>query len=585
MLSFFPPPYPDELLYSVIGRYHLRSGNSSPKWTFIDLFGTNSMILIPALPSHLKAFSHKTFGSTRIKVEDWIKNHTLFPFFAPFMPTVRANQLKEMMKGPNGSGIHAFVGLSAGGVVSKEFLVFCPVCYEEDIKRFGEPYWHRSHQAPGVFVCNIHNCMLHKITEPVEDRHGIVTLPIANELFESEKYLPAITSERTISKLVSLSLDIANALKANEIRSLYSSKELLLPRLAEKGYVTYTNRIRQAQLQEQFNTFYGEEFLELLESGISQDSSWLNFATRKERRVINPVRYLLLIRFLYGSWNEFIQVYGAKYSPFGDVPWPCLNRAAEHFGRDVVQTLQISRCSDTGKPVGIFSCECGHIYSRRGPDQSIEDRMKIGKVRSYGSIWINKANQCIDKGLSFRQTAKMLGVDVGTVIKYTQSANDAPQNRCYEDPMAKVVKERPIKRRRPRKAANSRVNWTQRDEELSKLVVTKCREMLEISEQKPTRVRFTTIAKKIGKLSLLGNRKGKLPKTMAEINRHIETVEQFQIRRIKWAALKNKGRSPLKKWELIKAAGLRPNYSEALEHEIEKNISQSNYLYVDNEVV
>ena len=26
MLGYFPTPYPDELLYSVVGRYHIRSG-------------------------------------------------------------------------------------------------------------------------------------------------------------------------------------------------------------------------------------------------------------------------------------------------------------------------------------------------------------------------------------------------------------------------------------------------------------------------------------------------------------------------------------------------------------------------------
>jgi hypothetical protein len=30
MLSFFPTPYPDEILYSVFARYHARSGNIKP---------------------------------------------------------------------------------------------------------------------------------------------------------------------------------------------------------------------------------------------------------------------------------------------------------------------------------------------------------------------------------------------------------------------------------------------------------------------------------------------------------------------------------------------------------------------------
>lgn len=38
MISFFPTPYEDELLYSILARYHLRSGNISYVDTNKDLF-------------------------------------------------------------------------------------------------------------------------------------------------------------------------------------------------------------------------------------------------------------------------------------------------------------------------------------------------------------------------------------------------------------------------------------------------------------------------------------------------------------------------------------------------------------------
>ena len=41
MISFFPTPYPDELWYSVICRYHIRSGNPSVKYSIRELYGTN----------------------------------------------------------------------------------------------------------------------------------------------------------------------------------------------------------------------------------------------------------------------------------------------------------------------------------------------------------------------------------------------------------------------------------------------------------------------------------------------------------------------------------------------------------------
>ena len=39
MLQYFPTPYPDELWYSVLCRYHVRSGNAGSATTFRELFG------------------------------------------------------------------------------------------------------------------------------------------------------------------------------------------------------------------------------------------------------------------------------------------------------------------------------------------------------------------------------------------------------------------------------------------------------------------------------------------------------------------------------------------------------------------
>ena len=43
MLQYFPTPYPDELWYSVLGRYHVRSGNPNSATTLRELFGVESV--------------------------------------------------------------------------------------------------------------------------------------------------------------------------------------------------------------------------------------------------------------------------------------------------------------------------------------------------------------------------------------------------------------------------------------------------------------------------------------------------------------------------------------------------------------
>ena len=37
---------------------------------------------------------------------------------------------------------------------------YCPICYQEDLQLYGEPYWHRSHQLPDMQICTKHRCWL-----------------------------------------------------------------------------------------------------------------------------------------------------------------------------------------------------------------------------------------------------------------------------------------------------------------------------------------------------------------------------------------------------------------------------------------
>ena len=49
MISFFPAPYQDEILYSILARYHLRSGNTSYFTTNEDLYNYEAVIRVVAL--------------------------------------------------------------------------------------------------------------------------------------------------------------------------------------------------------------------------------------------------------------------------------------------------------------------------------------------------------------------------------------------------------------------------------------------------------------------------------------------------------------------------------------------------------
>lgn len=565
-----PNPYPDELLYSVITRYHLRSNNSSPKWTLREVFGTENVIPTVDLPSHLEELSRRNILQ-EISSDQWIEKHTFYPFYTPFLPEVRSQRLRQLMKSSDGSGIHALVGITASTIERSNELRFCFSCYEDDIRTFGEPYWHRIHQLPGVWVCPTHRMILYRITHPIYDRHGLTVLPISKGMFHSAPIAVGI-SDKILCRLFDIACDMQLLIQTDEVPVLYDSKFTLLPRLSELGYVTAGARIRQQKLKEQFTGYYGQELLKILNSPLNEsDWTWLTFVTRSARWAIHPLRQMLFIRFLYGSFNEFLSYTGSTYAPFGRSPWPCLNKAAEHYKELTIEEYQITRCTDTGRPVGTFSCKCGFVYSRRGPDQSKENSFHRGRIKSFGSIWSEKLQECLAQGLSYRQSAEILGVDTNTVIKY---AKGAPINQQTKSSMPQQrLKSLPSPRT---KGSNKpRVDWEKRDLELSWRVEETCKMILSDDSTKPLRISVAAIGKRIGKLSWLEKNKRKLPITMGLMDKYLESFTQFQVRRVRWAAGQLVGEWPLKRWKLEKKAGLKLGYSIEVHEELERSIGNS----------
>ena len=64
-MIFFPTIYEDELLYSVISRYHVKSGNTSCRQTLEDVFNEKNIVLGIYLPSNINIM-----GYTKIPTEN-----------------------------------------------------------------------------------------------------------------------------------------------------------------------------------------------------------------------------------------------------------------------------------------------------------------------------------------------------------------------------------------------------------------------------------------------------------------------------------------------------------------------------------
>lgn len=156
MLQYFPTPYPDELWYSVLCRYYVRTGNPTSAATFRELFGGKDHAAVGSfLPNGFIYEIANQLPEGVLDIEEIALNHTLFPYLFRFQPLeMKQNLLNRTKYGK----IDFPIKQSRPYEVAE--LKSCRVCLQEDVKQYGEAYWHLSHQIPYVTVCQKHKCRL-----------------------------------------------------------------------------------------------------------------------------------------------------------------------------------------------------------------------------------------------------------------------------------------------------------------------------------------------------------------------------------------------------------------------------------------
>lgn len=111
MLSFFPIIYKDELLYSVFARYHIKSGNTYPSQTSMDLFDEEYMRSYAHLPRKIETTYNK-IQYNQTSIADWIFNHTLYFYMFNFSNDKTRKNLSPFIK--TGKGANSYGNVNKG---------------------------------------------------------------------------------------------------------------------------------------------------------------------------------------------------------------------------------------------------------------------------------------------------------------------------------------------------------------------------------------------------------------------------------------------------------------------------------------
>lgn len=287
LLAYFPSLYPDEIIYSAIARYHQVSGNISQRQTIRDLFGERLVCATVDLPSHLSSLSGTI--ENMYTAEELIEKHTLYPYYTAYVPKDKAEKLYRLMSvGTSRGEAHVLLGVPASKVKLPANLRYCVGCYRDDIKKYGEPYWHRLHQLPGVLVCPIHQTWLCSSTVPYTTRDhkfGFQPLSAIQEGNESNDLVPLIC------------LRVA---QRSELLLSRSFRYVDSQSLIENKYITNEGRIRFRKLLDDFDAHCTTGYLETINSEVKNglQETWLHKIIRGRGMSSHPLRYLLLSDFL-----------------------------------------------------------------------------------------------------------------------------------------------------------------------------------------------------------------------------------------------------------------------------------------------
>jgi hypothetical protein len=597
MLAYFPETYPDELLYSVLARYHRHVSPGGAKQNLEDLFGSRSIRAAVGLQQGLGALSARIPPGRGLTAERLARGFTLFPYLTAFQPLgVAQAVLSALTNGGTADWVHVRLGLAASMVRAPSALRYCPACRAEMPATRGELWWRRAHQLPGVLVCPDHGAALadSRVVRGFGGQHDFVAAD--EETCPTGRATPAWADDPRKMALLS---DIAYASVAlletppapdgfAELAEHYRQA------LAAHGFGKGNHRIAQERLAPAFNAIFGPIFgiLPAVDPAATGDD-WLVAMTRKHRKAFHPLRHILLRLFLDATPVK------APTAPFGDGPWPCRNPLAGHRGRRLIRHVETHR--EGGEIIGRFACSCGYVYSLAAGDN------RKPRILDLGPLFRDGLRRLVAEGAGLRAAARALHVDPGTVQRHAErmglvvgwkSLRERPcrsrqagavRRKIWEDSRiahpdcsrrqlalllpaehawlrrfdrdwleATLPPCRSIGRHVPR------VDWGAVDACLADLLSEASDAILHLDP--PVRATRAELERRLGQPGWIGRRLAKLPACAAVLAQVTESLDHFRLRRIQWAVaeLQRQGVS-IRAWRIKRLAGLPTRIAPAIE--------------------
>ena len=199
MIGYFPEPYPDELVYSLLARYCAKSGYlgyvCAAKEIFQNTWNLPNIEFLNEYKPEVYQRLEKNTGMRHIVME-----HTMFPVYGRFLPQERRRAAYNALL--LGKGNYHNLLPQNKWKKNDRYLRYCPVCIKADREKYGETYWHRMHQIYGMNICPKHLCMLYESNVPIKSKATPSLLTAEESYSEQCIEYSEISSERNLATYV-----------------------------------------------------------------------------------------------------------------------------------------------------------------------------------------------------------------------------------------------------------------------------------------------------------------------------------------------------------------------------------------------
>lgn len=282
---FLLRPYQDELVGSMLHRAERQLG-----------IGREQLLL--RLTGH--RLSSHSFLATQyngialacgMTPAEFLHKHSVMPYMTAYLCTSERRQAVSRLVDVH-DNLRPTASVVRRSVLGEQWLRLCPACVEEELRRYGESFWHRVHQLCGVSVCVAHAVDL-LVSELRIGRYSGIPPPHEVNSFQAPPNC-------ALAHPVKLAIAAASAEALWSVRDHDCLVTAYQSQVREFGYHYLGGKMHGALLAHDLETYFGESFLARYDCSIgsSRKGRWPARLLQESAHHATTFKHVLLKVFL-----------------------------------------------------------------------------------------------------------------------------------------------------------------------------------------------------------------------------------------------------------------------------------------------